>query len=298
VHPAASAAPTLKIARLSGLLVHRDAHDAFIDASAGAFEQMRVGDPWDPATTVGPMIRPEHRRRVLGYIDSAIDEGGSIVHEGARPLPDRGWFVNPVLIGAAPSPLLPPCRAGVSPSSVGDGAAQFPLDLREAVVLSRALFLLALPILHASDRSGTLRHLANVGQASSVDTLPAGAFVVARADRPVDQTAGHVPFWPGVGGPHRTQLREGVDIGLARHPYHRLGPGRTHGLQLAARGGASPRPGRRGETANNTVMQHREEPPGVRVPRQLLSGQRASGSCMVGGMARPWSGNRCCSTHR
>jgi acyl-CoA reductase-like NAD-dependent aldehyde dehydrogenase len=94
-------------AALARLLVHRDVYDAFIDASAVAFDEMRVGDPWDPETTVGPMIRPEHRRRVLGYIDSAIQEGGSIVHEGTRPLPDRGWFVNPVLIGG----LSPRARA-------------------------------------------------------------------------------------------------------------------------------------------------------------------------------------------
>ena len=94
-------------AALARLLVHRDVYDDFLDASASAFDQMRVGDPWDPATTVGPMIRPEHRQRVQGYINSAIDEGGAIVHQGVGELPERGWYINPVLIGG----LSPSARA-------------------------------------------------------------------------------------------------------------------------------------------------------------------------------------------
>ncbi len=108
---------------LARLLVHRDVYDDFLDASAAAFEQMHVGDPWDPATTVGPMIRPEHRERVLGYIDSAREEGGTIVHEVAEPLPERGWYVNPVLIGG----LAPSARA-VQEEIFGPVAVVLPYD--------------------------------------------------------------------------------------------------------------------------------------------------------------------------
>jgi aldehyde dehydrogenase (NAD+)/betaine-aldehyde dehydrogenase len=63
---------------------------------------MQVGDPWDPATTVGPMIRPDHQARVRGYIDGAVADGGQVLLSVDRPLPERGWFVNPVLIGGLP----------------------------------------------------------------------------------------------------------------------------------------------------------------------------------------------------
>ncbi len=86
-------------AALARLLVHRDVYDEFLDASAAAFDQMVVGDPWDPATNIGPMIRPDHRDRVLGFIDDSVAAGGTRLLEGRRALPDRGWYVNPVLLG-------------------------------------------------------------------------------------------------------------------------------------------------------------------------------------------------------
>jgi acyl-CoA reductase-like NAD-dependent aldehyde dehydrogenase len=89
-------------AALARLLVHESVYDEFIDAGAKAFEIMQVGDPWDAKTTVGPMIRPDHQSRVQSYIDGALADGGKILLSVDRPLPDRGWFVNPVLIGNLP----------------------------------------------------------------------------------------------------------------------------------------------------------------------------------------------------
>src|SRR6185437_4787196 len=44
-------------AALARLLVHQDKYDEFLEAGASAFDQMIVGDPWDPAVNIGPMIR-------------------------------------------------------------------------------------------------------------------------------------------------------------------------------------------------------------------------------------------------
>ena len=90
-------------AALARLLVHESIYDEFLEASAPAFDQMIVGDPWDPAVNIAPMIRPEHRARVLGYIDDSLSVGGRKVLEVTKPLPSRGWFVNPVLLGDLPS---------------------------------------------------------------------------------------------------------------------------------------------------------------------------------------------------
>jgi aldehyde dehydrogenase (NAD+)/betaine-aldehyde dehydrogenase len=86
-------------AALARLLVHESLYDRFLTAGAAAFDQMQVGDPWDRATNIGPMIRPDHRARVRGYIDGALEEGGKILLSVDRPVPSRGYFVNPVLIG-------------------------------------------------------------------------------------------------------------------------------------------------------------------------------------------------------
>jgi acyl-CoA reductase-like NAD-dependent aldehyde dehydrogenase len=89
-------------AALARLLVHEAVYDEFLEAGASAFDQMVVGDPWDRATNIGPMIRPDHRARVQGYIDGSIAEGGKKLLEVGKPLPERGWFVNPVLLGNLP----------------------------------------------------------------------------------------------------------------------------------------------------------------------------------------------------
>jgi acyl-CoA reductase-like NAD-dependent aldehyde dehydrogenase len=94
-------------AALARLLVHESIYDEFLEASTPAFDQMVVGDPWDPATNIAAMIRPEHRARVLGYIDDSLNVGGRKVLEVTKPLPERGWFVNPVLLGD----LRPDARA-------------------------------------------------------------------------------------------------------------------------------------------------------------------------------------------
>jgi aldehyde dehydrogenase (NAD+)/betaine-aldehyde dehydrogenase len=89
-------------AALARLLVHDSLYDRFVDAGAAAFDRMQVGDPWDRATSVGPMIRPDHRDRVQGYIDGALADGGRVLLTVQRPVPAAGWFVNPVLIGDLP----------------------------------------------------------------------------------------------------------------------------------------------------------------------------------------------------
>lgn len=89
-------------AALARLLVHQSQYDEFLEAGASAFDQMVVGDPWDRATNIGPMIRPDHRARVQGFIDEAVAQGGSKLLEVTKPVPEKGYFVNPVLLGDLP----------------------------------------------------------------------------------------------------------------------------------------------------------------------------------------------------
>lgn len=119
-------------AALARLLVHDDLYDEFLAASAPAFDQMVVGDPWDPATTIGPMIRPDHQARVRGFVDESVAAGGTKLLEVTRPLPEKGWFVNPVLLGD-----LPPHARAVQEEIFGPVAVVLPFsDTEEAIRLA------------------------------------------------------------------------------------------------------------------------------------------------------------------
>jgi aldehyde dehydrogenase (NAD+)/betaine-aldehyde dehydrogenase len=80
------------------ILVQRDYMPEFLDLSDRAFGQLAVGDPWDRSTIVGPLIRPEHRERVEGYVARALESGASIVAGGGRPAIEKGWYMNPTLL--------------------------------------------------------------------------------------------------------------------------------------------------------------------------------------------------------
>jgi acyl-CoA reductase-like NAD-dependent aldehyde dehydrogenase len=119
-------------AALARILVHESSYDAFLAASTDAFTQMIVGDPWDPATNIGPMIREDHRQSVLGFVDEAVAAGGTRLLEVTAPLPDRGYFVNPMLLGD-----LPPEARAVQQEIFGPVAVVLPFrDTDHAVELA------------------------------------------------------------------------------------------------------------------------------------------------------------------
>ena len=85
----------------SRLLVHRSLYDDIVEAVADRASRVRVGEPFDPATEVGPLIRPEHLERVVSYIESARAEGALVLAGGGRPSGfERGNFLEPTVIGS------------------------------------------------------------------------------------------------------------------------------------------------------------------------------------------------------
>jgi aldehyde dehydrogenase (NAD+) len=82
------------------LLVPQEQLDDFVDVSREVFAQIKVGDPWDPATLIGPLISEAHRARVEGYVERSRLEGGRVLIGGGRPAHmELGWFMNATLIG-------------------------------------------------------------------------------------------------------------------------------------------------------------------------------------------------------
>ncbi|MBO0683426.1 MAG: CoA-acylating methylmalonate-semialdehyde dehydrogenase [Candidatus Dormibacteraeota bacterium] len=64
---------------------------------AGA-EQLRVGPGEDPGVNVGPLIRDEHRARVVQYIERGVAEGGTLVVDGREHQNGPGFFLGPTVI--------------------------------------------------------------------------------------------------------------------------------------------------------------------------------------------------------
>jgi phenylacetaldehyde dehydrogenase len=70
-----------------------------VERVAEIARQTRVGDGFDPATEMGPLVSREQHQRVTGYIRSGREQGGSIVAGGAERPADlaRGHFVRPTV---------------------------------------------------------------------------------------------------------------------------------------------------------------------------------------------------------
>jgi 5-carboxymethyl-2-hydroxymuconic-semialdehyde dehydrogenase len=83
----------------SRLLVQRALYSDIVEAVAERARNIRVGDPFDPATELGPLISPEHHERVSGYIQSAREQGAKVVAGGGRPAGfERGNFLEATVI--------------------------------------------------------------------------------------------------------------------------------------------------------------------------------------------------------
>jgi acyl-CoA reductase-like NAD-dependent aldehyde dehydrogenase len=82
------------------ILVPRTRYDEFADAFARAASALKVGDPLDPATQVGPLVARRRQRRTLDYIRIGQEEGAKILTGGGRPAGlEKGWYVEPTLFG-------------------------------------------------------------------------------------------------------------------------------------------------------------------------------------------------------
>jgi acyl-CoA reductase-like NAD-dependent aldehyde dehydrogenase len=79
------------------LLVEESISDAFLDEFLRRVERLRLGDPRDPDTDVGPLITREHLERVEGFVARATEDGARLVL-GGRVSPDLGGlYYEPTL---------------------------------------------------------------------------------------------------------------------------------------------------------------------------------------------------------
>ncbi|MEX2032381.1 MAG: aldehyde dehydrogenase family protein, partial [Dehalococcoidia bacterium] len=87
----------------SRLLLHESIADAFVEQFVALAESIRLGDPLDPRTEMGPLTSAEHRDRVLAYVKVVRDDGGEILSGGTAPDNDelsRGFYMKPTVVRA------------------------------------------------------------------------------------------------------------------------------------------------------------------------------------------------------
>ncbi|MEA2855034.1 MAG: aldehyde dehydrogenase [Rhodospirillaceae bacterium] len=80
----------------SRILVHEKIHDEVVERLAARASMIRLGDPKDSATAMGPLISAGQMKRVLDYIEVGKNEGARIAAGGTRH-GDTGYFVNPTI---------------------------------------------------------------------------------------------------------------------------------------------------------------------------------------------------------
>jgi phenylacetaldehyde dehydrogenase len=82
----------------SRLYVQRSVFDQVIEGVAAAARAIKVGDGFDAATTMGPLVSQEQHEKVIGYVRGAISDGATINAGSGDPAADRGYFFAPTLI--------------------------------------------------------------------------------------------------------------------------------------------------------------------------------------------------------
>jgi acyl-CoA reductase-like NAD-dependent aldehyde dehydrogenase len=89
-------------------IVQRTIYDEFVDKLAQKTLSIRLGDPFDPQTHLGPVISEKQRQRVLNYVQIGLGEGARLVAGGRipdDPRLDKGFFVEPTVFADVASQM-------------------------------------------------------------------------------------------------------------------------------------------------------------------------------------------------
>lgn len=90
----------------SRLVLHEKIADEFLEKFIGLARSIKVGNPVEPGTEMGPLTSTGHRDRVLSYVQVAKEQGGEVLLGGKAP--DRaelskGCYIEPTIVRAKPT---------------------------------------------------------------------------------------------------------------------------------------------------------------------------------------------------
>lgn len=80
------------------VLAQRGVYEQVVAGLAEAAKRLKVGDPLEPDTVVGPVISDVQRGRIEALVRAGLDEGAELVVGGERPPMERGFYVAPTLL--------------------------------------------------------------------------------------------------------------------------------------------------------------------------------------------------------
>ena len=89
------------------ILASRANYDAVVDAVSDLAASLRVGDPADMQTEIGPLVSKRQQERVNSYIASGEEQGARLV-VGGTAMPkglDKGWYVQPTVFADVDSQM-------------------------------------------------------------------------------------------------------------------------------------------------------------------------------------------------
>jgi acyl-CoA reductase-like NAD-dependent aldehyde dehydrogenase len=89
----------------SRMIVHESIADEVLEKFAALSRTIKIGDPLDPSTEMGPLTSRQHRDRVLSFVDVAREQGGRVLVGGKAPdiaALANGCYVEPTIVEAKP----------------------------------------------------------------------------------------------------------------------------------------------------------------------------------------------------
>jgi aldehyde dehydrogenase (NAD+) len=81
----------------SRLILPEKIHDEFVERMIDKMKKMKIGDPMQKDTDIGPLVSEKQQKRVLEYIEIGKKEGAVLAYGGGVPKGTNGFFVEPTL---------------------------------------------------------------------------------------------------------------------------------------------------------------------------------------------------------
>ncbi|MFE7242297.1 NADP-dependent succinic semialdehyde dehydrogenase [Streptomyces sp. NPDC057580] len=86
-------------------IVHTDVYDEFAEEFTAGMRALKVGDPQQESTDIGPLASEQGRTDIEELVDDAVGQGATVLCGGSRPTGlgarlDRGWFYAPTVLSA------------------------------------------------------------------------------------------------------------------------------------------------------------------------------------------------------
>lgn len=93
------------------VLVHDSRYDEFVDGLVAGAARLRVGDPLEEDTDLGPMISEQAAEQALAWVEEATDRGATVLTGGTR----RGAYVDPIVVADVPADVRLTCEEAFAP---------------------------------------------------------------------------------------------------------------------------------------------------------------------------------------